>query len=295
MERLSEKGGRNAAFFFFLLLVAVIDTGKLFPVRLGILRLAVFSAAVLLLWRGRDEESELELYPLIVGGFVLLSLGHAFSSIYPWVSMQHALNIAMAAVILGWACRVVRNDPDRAKEWVFLPICAVAVVQFVMALYQRFAAGNFRPRGTFDNTNFFAEFMAIAGVLCLSRFLAKGERSPIRMMCATGAVLFLGPHSHSPRPGQCSSRWFRRWGYSSCGGSGGEGEGSSFWQEGFPLLRFSDLRPQRALHPQIRIIMRGSSCGNPPSGSFNRTRSASAWEGTSITGSRPSLPSRGRS
>jgi O-antigen ligase len=191
-NNLLKKGGRNAAFFLFLLLVATIDTGKLFPVRLGILRLAIFSVAILLVWRSRDEETELEPYPLIVGGFVILSLGHAFSSIYPWVSMQHALNIAMAAVIFGWAYRVVRNDPDRAREWVFLPICAVAVLQFVIALYQRFAADNFRPRGTFDNTNFFAEFMAIAGVLCISRFLAKGERSKIRMMCAAGVVLFLG-------------------------------------------------------------------------------------------------------
>jgi len=189
-----KKGGRNAAFFFFLflLLVSVVDTGKLFPVRLGILRLLVFSTVILFLWRGRNEKSEIELYPLIVGGFVLLSLGHAFSSIYPWVSMQHALNIAMAAIILGWAYRVVRNDPDRARETVFLSICTVAFLQFAVALYQRYDAGNFRPRGTFDNTNFFAEFMAVAGVLCLSRFLAKGERSKIQRMCAAGAVLFLG-------------------------------------------------------------------------------------------------------
>jgi len=106
--------------------------------------------------------------------------------------MQHALNIAMASIVLGWAYRIVRNDPDRAREWVFLPICAVAVLQFVMALYQRYATGNFRPRGTFDNTNFFAELMAVAGVLCLSRFVAKGERRGIRMTSAAGAVLFLG-------------------------------------------------------------------------------------------------------
>ena len=174
-------------FFSFLLLVSVVDTGKFFPVRLGVLRLVVFSAAILFLWRDRDEKSEIELYPLIVGGFALLSLGHAFSSIYPWVSMQHALNIAMASVILGWAYRIVRNDPDRAREAVFLSVSAVAVLQFVVALYQRYAAGNIRPRGTFDNTNFFAEFMAVAGVLCLSRFLAKGERSGIRMTSAAGA------------------------------------------------------------------------------------------------------------
>jgi len=180
-------------FFFFLLLLSVIDSGKLFPVRLGILRVAVFSAAALFLWRSRNEEMEVGLYPLFTGGFVLLSLGHAFSSIYPWVSMQHALNITMAAVILGWVYRIVRNDPDRAWEAVFLPICAVAVLQFVVALYQQIdATGDFRPRGTFDNTNFFAEFMAIAGVLCISRVLAKGERRGIRMASAAGALLFLG-------------------------------------------------------------------------------------------------------
>ena len=190
----TQKGGRNAAFFFllFLLLISTVDTGKFFPVRLGLLRLLVFSVALLSLWRGRDEKSEIELYPLIVGGFTLLSLGHAFSSIYPWVSMQHALNIALASILLGWVCQIVRNDPDRAREAVFLSVSVVAVLQVAVALYQRYATGNFRPRGTFDNTNFFAEFMAVAGVLCLSRFLAKGERSGIRTASAAGAVLFLG-------------------------------------------------------------------------------------------------------
>jgi len=172
--------------------VSVCDTGKVFPLRLGLLRLVVFSAAILFLWRSRNEETEIEFYELIVGGFILLSLGHAFSSIYPWVSMQHALNIAMAAVILGWAYRIVRNDPDRAQEAVFLSVSAVAALQLAVALYQRYASGNFRPRGTFDNTNFFAEFMAVAGVMCLSRFLAKGERGGIRVASAAGALLFLG-------------------------------------------------------------------------------------------------------
>lgn len=188
------KGGRNAAFSFilFLLLVSVFDTGKVFPLRLGFLRLVVFSAAILFLWRSRNEKTEIGFYALIVGGFILLSLGHAFSSIYPWVSMQHALNIAMAAVILGWGYRTVSNDPDHAQEAVFLSVSAVAAIQLAVALYQRYAAGIPRPRGTFDNTNFFAEFMAVGGVLCLSRFLAKGERREIRWACAAGAVLFLG-------------------------------------------------------------------------------------------------------
>ena len=186
------KGGRNAAFFFFLVLIAVVDTGKLFSVRLGILRLVVFSAAVLLLWRARKEKAEIGLYPLTVGGFALLSLGHGFSSIYPWVSMQHALNIAMASILLAWVYRIVHKDPDRALEGLTLSIYAVAFLQFAVALYQRYATGNLRPRGTFDNTNFFAEFMAVAGVLCLSRFLAKGERREIRLASAAGACLFLG-------------------------------------------------------------------------------------------------------
>jgi len=191
-SREGKKGGSDAAFFFLLILIGVVDTGKLFSVRLGILRLVVFSAAALLLYRGMDEKSEIEPYPLIVGGFALLSLGHAFSSIYLWVSMQHALNIAMASIILLWAYRIVRDDPDRARAAILLSVCAVAVLQFAVSLYQRYGTGNFRPRGTFDNTNFFAEFMAVAGVLCLSRFLAKGERRGIRMTCAAGSLLFLG-------------------------------------------------------------------------------------------------------
>lgn len=170
----------------------MIDTGKLFPVRLGILRLLVFSVAIRFLWRERKEKTEINFYPVIVGGFVLLSLGHAFSSIYPWVSLQHAMNIAMASVFLGWVYRIVRKDPDLAREGIILSVSGVAVLQLVVALYQRYAIGNFRPRGTFDNTNFFAEFMAVAGVLCLARFLAKGERVGIRITCAAGVALFFG-------------------------------------------------------------------------------------------------------
>ena len=70
------------------------------------------------------------------------------------------------------------------------------------ALYERFVAGSLRPRGTFDNTNFFAEFMAVAGVLCLSRFLAKGERSAIRMVSAVGEVSSSAPRLRSPHPGR---------------------------------------------------------------------------------------------
>lgn len=179
-------------FFFSLLFLSVIDSGKLFPLRLGILRVVVFSVAALFLWRSRNEEEMVGLYPVFIGGFALLSLGHAFSSIYPWVSMQHALNIALAAVILGWAYRIFLTQSDQAWSGAFLSVCGIAVVQLAVAMYERIFDGSLRPRGTFDNTNFFAEYMAVAGVLCLSRFLAKGERSGIRITSAAGAVLFLG-------------------------------------------------------------------------------------------------------
>lgn len=188
----NRKGGSDAAFLFFLLVVGIFDTGNLFSVRLGILRVAVFSSAALFLWRGRNRETEVGIYPLFIGGFVLLSLGHAFSSVYFWVSLQHGLNIALAAALLGWAYLIFRAEPDRTWSGVFLSVCGIAIVQLGVAMYERIVDGSLRPRGTFDNTNFFAEFMAVAGVLCLSRFLAKGERSGIRMTSAVGAVLFLG-------------------------------------------------------------------------------------------------------
>ena len=189
---MNRKGGSDAAFFFILLLVSVFDTGDLYPVRLGILRIMVFSSAALFLWWGRRRETVIGIYPLFIGGFVLLALGHAFSSVYFWVSLQHALNIALAAVLLGWAYRTFREGHEREWEWVFLSICGIAAIQLATAMYQRIVDGSLRPRGTFDNTNFFAEFMAVTGVLCFSRFLAKEERSGIRMTSAAGAVLFLG-------------------------------------------------------------------------------------------------------
>ena len=177
-------------FIFPLLLLSVIDPGKLFPLRLGILRVVVFTAAALFLWRERNRGTEVGIYALFIGGFVLLSLGHAFSSIYTWVSLQHALNIALAAVILGWAFRTFREEPDRAWEAAFLAIGAVAFLQAALALFQRFVEGSLRPRGTFDNTNFLSEFLAVAAILCLSRFLGKAERTGVRWVWGAGATLF---------------------------------------------------------------------------------------------------------
>jgi O-antigen ligase len=192
----SKKGGRNAALFFIsffcLLSIAVFDTGKLFPVRLGVLRLATFGGAVLLFWRRRGLAVEADLYALAVCSFAILSLGHAFSSVYFWVSAQHALNIVQAAILLYWAYLMVRRDPDRAWDGAFLAICAVAAIQLVIALEQRLVDANLRPRGTFDNANFFAEFLAVAGTLCLSRTLGKADDSRLaRVASATAALLFI--------------------------------------------------------------------------------------------------------
>ncbi|MBP2673349.1 MAG: conserved rane protein of unknown function, partial [Deltaproteobacteria bacterium] len=184
-----KKGGSNAA-FFLLLLVAIVDTGKLFPLRLGILRLAVFAWAAWSLWRDRSKTLEADGYALPVAGFVLLSLGHAFSSVYFWVSMQHALNIAMAALILCWAYRSVRRDPDAGWDGIFFSVCAVGIVQIAVALFQRWLEGNMRPRGTFDNTNFFAEFMAVAAILCLARCFGKEDGKGKRIAGAAGVLLF---------------------------------------------------------------------------------------------------------
>lgn len=190
------KGGSDAAFPFFplflFLLVAVVDTGNLFSARLGVLRLAVFGAASLFLWKTRNEETEVGAYPLIVGGFVLVALGHAFSSVYFWVSLQHGVNIAMAAVLLGWSYRVFRAEPVRAWDWAFLSICGIATLQFAVALYQRFVDGSVRPRGTFDNANFLSEYLAVASALCLSRCLARVDRKGVLFASAAGAALFLG-------------------------------------------------------------------------------------------------------
>ncbi|HEX9191678.1 MAG TPA: O-antigen ligase family protein [Candidatus Deferrimicrobiaceae bacterium] len=193
----SRKGGSDAAFpffffFFLLLLVAIVDTGKLFSARLGFLRLAIFAAAARFLWKSRNTETEVGAYPLIVGGFVFLALGHAFSSVYFWVSLQHGVNIAMAAVLLGWAHRTFRAEPERAWEGAFLSICGIAALQFAIALYQRVADGSIRPRGTFDNANFLSEFLAVAAVLCLSRCLARADRKGVLFASAAGVALFLG-------------------------------------------------------------------------------------------------------
>lgn len=185
------KGGLRAAFFFVLVAVSVFDYGRILPIRMGFLRIVAFGAAVLFLWRGRSGLREVGAYPLLVVGFVLLAMGHAFSSVYPWASFQHAVNIGFASVLLGWAYLLFREDTEgmweRATRW----IIAMAAAELAIAAWQRFVQGSLRPNGTFDNTNFLAEFLAVAALLCLSRALRPSMAARGRFSAALGTAAFL--------------------------------------------------------------------------------------------------------
>ncbi len=186
-----EKGGRDAAFFLFLFAVAVLGFGGSLQHPLAVLRAGGFGAAILFLWRRGKEPVPIGPYPLLVGAFVLLAFGHSFSSVYFWVSFQHAVNIALAAVLLAWAFLFFRKDPARSWNAATLAVAAIALVEVGIALLQRFHWGDLRPRGTLDNANFLSEFLAAASILCLSRFLwAKGV-GRYRFAWGGGAVLFL--------------------------------------------------------------------------------------------------------
>jgi len=186
-----KKGGRDAAFFLFLFVVAVLGFGGSLQYPLAVLRAGGFGAAVLFLWRRREEPVPLGFYPLLVGGFVLLSFGHSFSSVYFWVSFQHALNIALAAALLAWAFLRFREDPARTWKAATLAVAALALAEIGIALVQRYHGGDLRPRGTFDNANYFTEYLAAASILCLSRSFGPKERPGFRFVWGGGAALFL--------------------------------------------------------------------------------------------------------
>jgi len=185
------KGGRDAAFFLVLFVVAVLGFGGSLQYPLAVLRAGGFGAAVLFLWRRRQEPVPLGFYPLLVGGFVLLSFGHSFSSVYFWVSFQHALNIALAAALLAWAFLRFREAPARSWNAATLAVAALALAEIGIALVQRSHGGSLRPRGTFDNANYLSEYLAAASILCLSRSLWTGESPRLRIAWGGGAVLFL--------------------------------------------------------------------------------------------------------
>jgi O-antigen ligase len=170
--------------------VAIFDYGRLLPLRLGLIRTVAFGAAILFLWRRRARPQAIGAYTMVVLGFVLLALGHAFSSVYPWVSFQHAVNMSAAAVLLAWAFVLFREDPAGMWEKTTLWIWGMGAAQLAIAVWQRVALGNLRPNGTFDNTNFLAEFLAVAALLCLARSFRPGMAAGNRFAAVFSAVAF---------------------------------------------------------------------------------------------------------
>lgn len=186
-----EKGGRDAAFFLFLFFVAVLGFGGSLQYPLAVLRAGGFGAAIWFLWSRRKDPVRLGPYPLLVGGFVLLSLGHSGSSTYFWVSFQHSVNIALAAVLLAWAVRWFGESPAKSWDTTVLAVSLLALAEVGIALFQRFHGGALRPRGTFDNANTLSEFLAAASILCLTRCLWSGRGRRFGVAEGAGAVLFL--------------------------------------------------------------------------------------------------------
>ena len=185
------KGGSDAAFFLFLALVAVLGFGGSLQYPLAVLRAGGFGAAILFLWSRRKDPVPLGPYPLLVGGFVLLAFGHSLSSVYFWVSFQHALNVALASVLLAWAVLLFRKDLRRTCDEMFLVVSALALAEIGIALFQWFHGGVLRPRGTFDNANYLSEFLTAASLLCFSRWLWADGTPRVRLVEGSGGILFL--------------------------------------------------------------------------------------------------------
>ncbi|GAB4365436.1 MAG: hypothetical protein Kow00128_07960 [Deltaproteobacteria bacterium] len=181
----------------FLLAVSVLGFGGSLQVPLAVLRAGAFAAAFVFLRRTKEPVLPVSVYSLLVAGFVVLSIGHSFSSVYFWVSFQHAVNVALAAVLMGWATVLFRKEPLRNWDRIVPVVLLLAVVQVWISLYQRIALGDPRPHGTFDNPNFLAEFLAAAAVLSLSRLPGDGgirsvlRRETAAAVCLVAASLFL--------------------------------------------------------------------------------------------------------
>lgn|GEM_PF-1520121 len=193
MERLFTKGGLRAAFLFSLFVLSVLASGKYYQYTLGVLRVAVFSTFGGWLWRRDRDAMDVPLYALAVGGFGVLSLGHVFSSVYVWVSFQHALNICLAGALL---CVGILRFGDRSTAFtpprLFLVVAALAAFEIVVAFSQRATLGTTRPHGTFSNPMFLSEFLAISALFIVSRLLGEwGKLGRRRVAWGAGAVFFL--------------------------------------------------------------------------------------------------------
>jgi len=171
--------------------LSVLASGKYYQFVLGFLRVVVFLVAGAWLWRRGHGPLEVPLYALILSGFSLLSIGHAFSSVYVWVSLQHSLNIFLAAILLGIAFFLFRQDSKPSAWSVFLPVLAVlAALEIAMAVHQRLTIGTSRPHGSFSNPMFLSEFLAVAALFFASGLLGEGDKGR-RIAWGGAAVLFL--------------------------------------------------------------------------------------------------------
>jgi len=187
------KGGLRVAFLFFLFALSVLASGKYYQFVLGFLRVAVFLVAGAWLWKGGRGPLDVPPYALILSGFSLFSIGHAFSSVYIWVSLQHSLNIFLAAILLGIAVFLFRQDSKPSAWSVFLPfLAALASLEIAMAVDQRLTVGTSRPHGSFSNPMFLSEFLAVAALFFASGLLGEGDKGRGRRIAwGGGAVLFL--------------------------------------------------------------------------------------------------------
>ena len=186
------KGGLRAAFFFLPFALAVLGHGVPFQYILGVLRTAAFAAAAVCLWRRRNASVSGSAYAIVVAAFAVLSVGHAFSSVYVWVSIQHALNIGAAGVLLAWAAsRFLDPSEISIDTWFPWWFAAVAAIEVSVALFQRMAGGMTRPEGTFSNPVFLSEFLVVAAVCLTARaFWAREDEGLPRIAWGAGALLF---------------------------------------------------------------------------------------------------------
>jgi tetratricopeptide (TPR) repeat protein len=191
LESTDRKGGLRAAFFYFLFPLAVFPTGEYFQYALGFLRSVAFLWAGIWLWKRRREPVDAPGYAFVVLGFCVLSLGHAFSSVYVWASLQHALNISLAAVLLGWAVLLVREgEGPPARRMALTAMAGVAAIEIAVAVYQRWTVGTTRPHGTFSNPMFLSEYLAVTGLMFLSiQFSRWKEGGRKKVLPGAAAVL----------------------------------------------------------------------------------------------------------
>jgi len=107
-----EKGGLRAAFFFPSVCARRARLWRSVPVSPRGPPDSGFSPPWLFGCGTIGTPLPMSTYVMAVLAFVVLSIGHAFSSVYVWVSLQHALNIGMAGIFLSWAAMRFRAPPN---------------------------------------------------------------------------------------------------------------------------------------------------------------------------------------